>query len=134
VNACPHCGVNLPEVVDAFCPECRQPLGEPTVYPEKTGEDKTAGGLAREPVGEDEKGNDRGRGHRFYLGSRPVRRLRRRSDKYRGIRLCRRSYRRIAWGIPGVTLDAWRNAPKTVAAAFAQPAATLMRKLSHEFD
>jgi hypothetical protein len=25
---CPHCGTRLPVVADAFCPECRRPLGE----------------------------------------------------------------------------------------------------------
>ena len=28
-NHCPHCGTRLPNVRDAFCPECRRPLDEP---------------------------------------------------------------------------------------------------------
>ncbi len=27
-DTCPHCGSRLPNVVDAFCPECRKPLRE----------------------------------------------------------------------------------------------------------
>jgi hypothetical protein len=27
-TVCPHCGSQLPMVADAFCPACRQPLGE----------------------------------------------------------------------------------------------------------
>jgi hypothetical protein len=29
MDTCPHCGTRLPVSVDAFCPDCRQPLGEP---------------------------------------------------------------------------------------------------------
>jgi hypothetical protein len=28
MTECPHCGVALPATVDAFCPECREPLDE----------------------------------------------------------------------------------------------------------
>jgi hypothetical protein len=28
MTECPHCGAGLPAVVDAFCPECREPLDE----------------------------------------------------------------------------------------------------------
>jgi hypothetical protein len=27
-GTCPHCGTKLPAMVDAFCPECRNDLGE----------------------------------------------------------------------------------------------------------
>jgi hypothetical protein len=27
---CPHCGAHLPDTADAFCPECRAALDEPT--------------------------------------------------------------------------------------------------------
>ncbi len=27
-SQCPHCGASLPIVLDAFCPNCRQPLDE----------------------------------------------------------------------------------------------------------
>jgi hypothetical protein len=32
-DTCPHCGFRLPAVVDAFCPECREPLDEPPEQP-----------------------------------------------------------------------------------------------------
>ena len=32
-EVCPHCGERLPIVVDAFCPECREPLDEPPAQP-----------------------------------------------------------------------------------------------------
>ena len=28
MTECPHCGAALPAVVDAFCPDCREPLDE----------------------------------------------------------------------------------------------------------
>ena len=28
MTTCPHCGVTLPPVIDAFCPECRERLDE----------------------------------------------------------------------------------------------------------
>lgn len=33
MNECPHCGFRLPAVVDAFCPECREPLDERPTTP-----------------------------------------------------------------------------------------------------
>ncbi|MDY3562222.1 hypothetical protein R5W23_003684 [Gemmata sp. JC673] len=29
-DTCPHCGAKLPYVIDAFCPECRESLAEPS--------------------------------------------------------------------------------------------------------
>ena len=29
MDACPHCRAKLPDIVDAFCPECREDLNEP---------------------------------------------------------------------------------------------------------
>ena len=46
MRACPHCGVALPAVVDAFCPECREPLGEPPEPRAATGAGAPAGGGA----------------------------------------------------------------------------------------
>ena len=31
LQACPHCGAALPYVRDAFCPECAEPLDDPSV-------------------------------------------------------------------------------------------------------
>ena len=50
MDACPHCGVKLPAVVDAFCPECRESLSEPTVHEDPSVEDKTADRSDRVPV------------------------------------------------------------------------------------
>ena len=32
-QSCPHCGMDLPLVVDAFCPECREDLSERPSHP-----------------------------------------------------------------------------------------------------
>ena len=31
LQACPHCGAALPYVRDALCPECAEPLDEPSL-------------------------------------------------------------------------------------------------------
>ena len=52
-DACPHCGIRLPVVVDALCPECRRDLSETPGpvgdAPSPTGDDRWAGrsGLER---------------------------------------------------------------------------------------
>jgi hypothetical protein len=33
MTSCPHCGIVLRGVTDAFCPECRGPLNEPPDQP-----------------------------------------------------------------------------------------------------
>ena len=35
---CPHCGAPLPETLEAFCPECRAALDEPTQRQQDTAE------------------------------------------------------------------------------------------------
>lgn len=37
-QTCPHCGTALPAVVDAFCPECREDLGETPEEAQQTAE------------------------------------------------------------------------------------------------
>jgi hypothetical protein len=39
LETCPHCGKPLPILVDAFCPECREPLDETPAKEANSGEE-----------------------------------------------------------------------------------------------